>query len=59
MKKITSIIATLMIAAIIGSVFAEQNYSITFRGMEWYSKYKDVYSIFDDSFLGLRERRRH
>lgn len=42
MKRVVSIVAILMITAIIGSTFAEADGLITFRGVEWYSTLPEI-----------------
>ena len=48
MKRIISIVAAIMIVAIIGSAFAVSNSPITFRGLEWYSKFSEINKTFGD-----------
>ncbi len=46
MKKAVSIIAILMIIAMLGSAFAGSDNQITFRGIEWYTKFPTVNGMF-------------
>lgn len=42
MRRIISIVAAIMIVAIMGSAFATSENQITFRGLNWYEKYVDA-----------------
>ena len=42
MRRIVSIIAVVMIVAMLGSAFAVTKNPITFRGLNWYEKYVDA-----------------